>query len=385
MGRLTLIFGLFVSFVFTAPANSSERHALVIGNSDYGSGFALATPVNDSTAIATKLAALGYQVHSKGPLLNLGLEQFNNEIDSFLSGIEDGSSTLIYYAGHGAATSQGSNYLIPILPAGITLKSEGDVKDKTVLLQGILERVEQRNPNGVNVFFIDACRDGPVDTYTRTTNLTGLSRIDTAQQPRGSFVGFSTEYGALAIDNNGSGHSPFASALLSSLDTHASAPIEIFYKSITSRVLADTQGQQFPIQEIKLSGQHCVIECRELTIADSSNHGTLNVTTTPDNAEVCYLVESWDDWSCGRQMVVPLNEPVAIKVTANGYKSYSTTTTLTRRYENLAVDLKSSDNRAMKILGGVAAAVVVGALLGSSGGGSPDNGTEQFTVTIVRP
>ena len=126
------ISSLFVSL----PSHSASRHALVIGNSDYGSGYSLVNPLRDSTAIANKLSAIGYKVHGNGPLLDLRLEQFEDAIDSFLASLEDGSSTLIYYAGHGAA-SGGNNYLIPILPDGVRLRSEDDIRNRSVSLQGL--------------------------------------------------------------------------------------------------------------------------------------------------------------------------------------------------------------------------------------------------------
>ena len=79
-----LVFGLCL-FSISSTAYSASRQALVIGNSNYGSGHGLVTPLNDSTAIADKLAAIGYQVHGGGAQLDLNLDQFNNEIDAFLS------------------------------------------------------------------------------------------------------------------------------------------------------------------------------------------------------------------------------------------------------------------------------------------------------------
>ena len=306
------ISSLFVSL----PSHSASRHALVIGNSDYGSGYSLVNPLRDSTAIANKLSAIGYKVHGNGPLLDLRLEQFEDAIDSFLASLEDGSSTLIYYAGHGAA-SGGNNYLIPILPDGVRLRSEDDIRNRSVSLQGILERVESRNPNGVNVFFFDACRDAPVDSATRSINLTGLTSLNTARQPRGSFVGFSTEYGQLALDGDISGNSPFAAAVLDNLDTTSTAPIELFFKNITQQVYDSTDGSQFPIQESKLRGTHCIAECESLSgVNVSREFGYLDVAATPADAEVCYRIDSWTTWNCGDLVPLPLNKEVVVRVTS---------------------------------------------------------------------
>jgi len=375
-------------YFLSAQAHADERHALIIGNSDYGSRYSLINPLKDSTAIANKLASIGYKVHGDGPLLDLKLEQFEDAIDSFLANVEDGSSTLIYYAGHGA-TSRGNNYLIPILPEGIRLRSDADIRDRSVSLQGVLERVEASNPTGVNVFLFDACRDAPVESSTRNINLTGLASIDTGKQPRGSFVGFSTEYGQLALDGDVSGNSPFAAAVLDNLDVAAAAPIELFFKSVTDQVYDLTDGAQFPIQEAKLRGTHCIIECQTITsnIAPS-DFGYLDVNAKPLDSEVCYRIDSWTTWNCGSQVPLPLNKEVMVRVTAKGHKTFTTAQRLTSPRQQITVALDPSGNHTWKIIGGVAAAVAIGALLssgGGSGGSSGDGNPEEFSITVVRP
>jgi len=372
------------SLLVSLPSHSASRHALVIGNSDYGSRYNLVNPLRDSTAIANKLSAIGYKVHSNGPLLNLRLEQFEDAIDSFLASVEDGSSTLIYYAGHGAA-SGGNNYLIPILPDGVRLRSEDDIRNRSISLQGILERVESRNPSGVNVFFFDACRDAPVDSATRTINLTGLTSLDSARQPRGSFVGFSTEYGQLALDGDISGNSPFAAALLDNLDTYSTVPIELFFKKITEQVYNTTDGSQFPIQESKLRGTHCIVECQSLSgTAAPSDFGYLDVNTTPVSSEVCYRIDSWTTWNCGQLIPLPMNKEVMVRVSAKGYKTFTTSQTLTTGRQRMTVALDKNNNRTLKIVAGVAAGLAVGALL-ISGSGGGDDSSETFNISLVPP
>lgn len=365
-----------VSLLLHSHGHSATRQALVIGNSDYGDTYQLINPLRDSTAIAAKLQEIGYTVHRNGPLLNLDLDTFNEEIDAFLATIEDGASTLVYYAGHGAA-SAGSNYLIPILPEGVILRSESDIRDRSISLQGILERVERRNPSGVNAFFFDACRDAPVDNLTRSVNLTGLASMDTRRQPRGSFVGFSTEYGQLALDGTAGDNSPFATAFLEALDTSAAAPIELFYKTITEQVYDETGGQQFPIQEAKLRGEYCIIDCQVLREAlTAQEFGYLSVNTKPLDAEVCFKIDGWQAWNCERKVALPLREQVLVRVSAKGHKQYTTSTQLVRAREQITANLEPKSNRALFIIGGVAAAAVVGGLLlsGGSDSGSDDEG-----------
>lgn len=376
---------LFIGVSSTSYA--AARHALVIGNSDYGLRYALETPESDSRAMATKLGAIGYEVHGGGALLDLSLDAFNDEFEAFLASVDDGDSTFIYYAGHGAA-SNGTNYLIPILPSGVRLRSDADIVNRTISLQGVLERVEDANSSGVNVFFFDACRDAPVENRTRSVNLSGLASLDAGRQPRGSFVGFSTEYGTLALDGDDpTGNSPFAMAVLDTLDSSADKPIELFYKEVTERVYDKTSGQQFPIQESKLRGEYCIVDCSFLGAtaynSASQEFGTLAVSTTPLASEVCYTVDGWETWNCGDKLTLPLNKPVKIRVTAEGHVTYFENMLMTSSKQTLQVQLqKKNSNNVAKILGGVAAILAVGALLSNDSGSSSDNAT---TITLVRP
>ncbi len=399
--RYFILGALLLIFMITATAHAQDRHALVIGNSDYGSRFGLINPKSDSEAIAAKLLDIGYSVHRGGAVQNLGLEEFNTQIESFLESVEDGDSTLIYYAGHGSA-SGGVNYLIPILPAGVKLRSESDIRDRSISLESILERVDRRNPNGVNVLFFDACRDAPVENSTRTINLTGMVDLDPRTQPRGSFVGFSTEYGMLALDDDedDTGNSPFASALLNSLQFNAAAPIELFYKSVVEDVYDRTDGQQFPIQESKLRGNYCIIECEDSSITNQivEKYGTLSVVTEPAVAEVCVFVDGWEAWDCGSNKVLPLDVPIQVRVTAKKYNLYTTTTILRGRKHVLNASLEPKNYLGLKIAGTVVGILAAGVLLSGGSSSSSSNSSdsnminsdggddsEPTTITVVRP
>lgn len=369
----------------SANSNSETRHALIIGNSNYGSGFSLSNPANDATAIAEKFTSIGYSVYKDRALVDLNIDEFNNEIDAFLGSIEDGSSILIYYAGHGSA-SAGENFLIPILPEGVRLRSESDIRNRSISLASILERIQRYNPAGVNVLLIDACRDAPVDNFSRSINLTGLTSLDTRWQPQGSFVGFSTEYGKVAVDGDGTGYSPFASAILNNLDTRADAPIELFYKSVSNEVYQTTSGQQFPIQEPKIRGDYCLIACKpDATNAVAGKaFGYLTVDTKPESAEVCYRVDGeWEDWNCGQQMVLPMDKLVNIRVTAKSYNTYTTTTILRDSKQQLMINLKRKGFQGYKIAGAIAAIVATGILISNN---KSDSGSEDgYQITLTKP
>jgi len=379
---------LALTFIITSHANAENRHALVIGNGAYGSGHDLINPRNDAIAIAKKLNSIGYTVHTGQALLELNLDQFNNELDAFLGSIEDGSSVLVYYAGHGSA-SQGTNYLIPILPDGVKLRSDSDIRNHSVSIEGILERVEFRNPSGVNVLFFDACRDAPIENFSRSINMTGLAELDSRRQPQGSFIGFSTEYGRIAEDGEPDGHSPFAQAMLNNLDSRAGLPVELFYKSVADEVHNATNGNQFPIQEPKILGEHCLAECQtqsQISLAESTipSIGYFNLLTKPSNAKVCYRVDGeWNDWQCGEQVGVPFGKSLSIKATADKYKEFTGTTQLNTPDQRLNIELeRKRNNFGLKVAGVVAAVLVTGFLVSQIDSGGSDDG---FPITLTPP
>lgn len=384
-GLIFFVLAALCIFGFSVDAKSETRHALVIGNSDYGSGFSLSNPINDSTAIANKLASIDYKVHKDQALYDLTIDEFNDEIDSFLSSIEDGSSILFYYAGHGSA-SAGENFLIPILPEGVRLRTESDIRNRSIALTSILERIQRYNPSGVNVLFIDACRDAPVENYSRSINLTGLTSLDTRWQPQGSFIGFSTEYGKIAVDGEGSSYSPFASAVLNNLDTRADEPIELFYKGVSNEVYQTTSGQQFPIQEPKIRGNYCLTACKSGVAGENIENEFAYTTavTDPVNAEVCYRLDGdLESWNCGKQLALPVGRLLDIRVTATGYSTYTSTTILQNPSQKLTVALKPKARRGYKIAGAIAAIVVTGILVNSKKGDS--NSDDDYRITLTLP
>lgn len=377
---------LSMMFIFAGNAYSQNRHALVIGNSAYTSGHQLVNPRNDALAIAEKLQEIGYTVHTNQALLDLQLDPFNDALDNFLGSVEDGASVLVYYAGHGSA-SLGTNYLIPILPDGVKLRSDSDIRNHSVSIEGILERVEARNPTGVNVFFFDACRDAPVENFSRSINMTGLANLDSRRQPQGSFIGFSTEYGNIAMDGTANGHSPFAQAMLNNLDQFAGLPIELFYKNVGDDVYNATNGSQFPIQEPKIRGEYCLVDC----VSQTSLHqlgtpsiGYFNLITEPANAEVCYLVDGeWDNWLCGNNVGVPFGKPVSIKATASKHKPYYASAQLNTPNQQLFIDMERKSNRGIKVLGTVAAVLFTGLVISQMAGDDSDD--EGYSITLTPP
>ena len=148
-----VIFVIMLAFIFNhSLACASNRVALVIGNGSYQSA-PLKNPVNDARDIARALKKLGFDVIEK---TNVNKQELELAIEIFYNRLRSSKTGLFYYAGHGLQI-RGQNYLIP---TGIDINSESDVRYKAVDAGWILGKMEDAG-NDLNLVILDACRDNP--------------------------------------------------------------------------------------------------------------------------------------------------------------------------------------------------------------------------------
>src|SRR4051812_10372721 len=93
----------------TCAVGAEQRIALIIGNSNYPTA-PLRNPVNDATAMASKLQLLGFEVILK---TNVTQREMNRAVVQFGQKLIAGSVGLFYYAGHGLQV-RGKNFLVPV-------------------------------------------------------------------------------------------------------------------------------------------------------------------------------------------------------------------------------------------------------------------------------
>lgn len=231
---------------------ASERHALVIGNSDYLLQ-PLVNPRNDATDIATELGKMGYNVHSGEAMLDLNRQDIVRALVTFADGLPDNADVLFYYAGHGMSQER-ENYLIPL---GHELEVVEQLPDQAVSLRFVLERLKNANPKGTNVVLLDACRDNPLTRSFRSTR-TGLS----AEQeiPRGVFIGYAADSGQVAIDGTGR-NGVYTEELLNVMRKRSNVIIDVAHREVVDAVIEKTGGKQYPVSENKLYGNWCFNNC----------------------------------------------------------------------------------------------------------------------------
>ena len=222
---------------------AQQKHALVIGNSNYTGISRLTNPVNDANDMETALRALGFTVTK---VLNGSLEQMENAVLDLRRrlGTSRNSYGFFYYAGHGVQ-SNGENYLIPI--AADNIRSESQLRDRAVSLQFVLDSLSEAG-NELNMVVLDACRDNPFG-WARSGSR-GLSVV--SQAPTGSIVMYAT--GANSTASDGSGRNGlFTGHLLNNLRTQGLSVFEVFDKTMGD-VISNTNGNQHPELSLRFAG-----------------------------------------------------------------------------------------------------------------------------------
>ncbi len=222
---------------------NEKKTALIIGNGTYKSG-PLKNAVNDALDMAATLSGKGFTVILRQ---DASKQEMRNAIREFGNEINKGGVGLFYYSGHGLQVD-GVNYLVPI-DADIQLKAE--VADECVSASTVLKVMEYSN-NRINVIILDACRNNPYRSFSRSDEK-GITKMDPPQGAKqGSIVAFATAPGEVASDGvkrNGL----YTSKLLKYINIPGLTLEEVFKKARID-VLSESDGHQMPWENNSLTG-----------------------------------------------------------------------------------------------------------------------------------
>ncbi len=269
-------------------ASAAERVALIIGNSAYQKTAELKNPRNDAEAIAKLLTQFGFLV-----LKGIDVDQFNFKtlVRAFTREMKEAKLALFFYAGHGLQVGR-RNFLLPV---DAELKEEVDLDFETVELGFILQQMERKRRT--NIILMDACRDNPFavnlarNMGTRSSAIgRGLAALETGV---GTFVGFATQPGNVALDGNQT-NSPFTTAILN----HLAVPgldIGVLMRRVREDVIAATDGKQVPWSNSSLVGDSVVLNQTQRQIAVEPKISKKPAGSTSSNsAEVALELSYWN-------------------------------------------------------------------------------------------
>jgi uncharacterized caspase-like protein len=232
---------LLILLLCCAPlgASANQRIALVIGNNAYAEQ-PLFNPVNDAIAVDAALTELGFEVIRA---TDADLEAMQEALLAFTSRIEEGSTALVFYAGHGVQAN-GRNYLVPV---DARLRSESRLRFEALELGDVLEELEY-SPSRLNLVILDACRNNPFLQRVRGGSR-GLAAVDAAT---GTLVAYATAPGSVASDGVGS-NGLYTEQLLNVL-REPGLQAEAVFKRVRIGVTEASGGEQVPWESSSLTG-----------------------------------------------------------------------------------------------------------------------------------
>lgn len=220
-----------------------RRIALVIGNKAYSALPTLKNSIADAELISGALRKVGFAVTL---VIDADKTAMGRAMAAFRGQIQPDDIVVIYFAGHGVQANE-ENYLIPVDAA---LKSADDLPWFSIAANEVVRQFESSQAGSL-IFILDACRDNPFQTASRSiggTSTRGLARIDSNKI--GTLIAFSTSPGSVAQDGDGK-NSPYTKALATAL-LEPGQSIESVFKRARAQVVKATQGKQLPWENSSL-------------------------------------------------------------------------------------------------------------------------------------
>lgn len=282
----SFIIGLFsLNIAFTCQA-TTDKIALIIGNSAYQHTAPLPNPENDATVLAEKLKALDFDVIH---INNAGVDQTKNVISHFNDKITDKKLGLFFYAGHGVSIN-GINYLIPV---DAKLDSTSAIKKELIETESILSASKEGQKT--ILVFLDACRNNPfkenlakieginvsrglvISRKIKGDTDKGLSKFESSN--RNLFISFATQPGNVAVDGlENEKHSPFSKAIIDNIDQKLE--VRELMTKVRSSVAERTKFHQIPweqnslLEQVFLAGKPDLFKKIKIHIGDVTKINT---------------------------------------------------------------------------------------------------------------
>lgn len=229
---LVSVFSLAVNY---GAFSQGQKFALIIGVKDYEYTAPLKNTLNDAQDMASVLQSKGFDVQT---LYNPKTKrEMQDAIRVYMKKLEGNANAtgLVFYSGHGLQV-KGINYF---LPTSANLQIEADLDEHALKMEYLLGAVEQSG-NALNIFILDACRNSPFRSFSRSAEL-GLNQVSA---PKGSYVVYATAPGSVASDGVGR-NGLFTSKLLKYINT-PDIPLEQVFKYVARDVQKESGGTQVP-------------------------------------------------------------------------------------------------------------------------------------------
>ena len=227
---------LLLSISQTTFAQTPQaKFALIIGVKSYTYVTPLQNSLNDARDMSATLKKKGFTVVEVfEPATKRIMQEGILRYFKLLQG-NPNAAGLVFYSGHGMQV-KGVNYLIP---AQANPQIEADLDDQCVNMDYVMRAIQEAG-NGLNIFVLDACRNNPFRSFSRSGEK-GLTMVDA---PQGSYIVYATKPGSVASDGTGR-NGLFTSKLLQYINTEG-LNIEQVFKQVARDVATDSGNEQRP-------------------------------------------------------------------------------------------------------------------------------------------
>jgi uncharacterized caspase-like protein len=223
---------------------SGAKVALCVGAAAYPKPFSLANAVTDATSVAAKLTSLGFTAHT---LLDpADVDALDTAVARFCRALEPGGVGFFFFAGHGVAAPDGTNFLLPVACTDATARDAAALRRYALSLQDVLERMKKAGCL-LNIVMADACRIQPAAPRALGRGMVVKGAFErVAALPAGSVLAFACEQDKEALDGASldAKNGAFTAGLLAHLD--APVHVDTMLIRVTRAVEDATGGVQTP-------------------------------------------------------------------------------------------------------------------------------------------
>lgn len=241
-----IVLSVLLLVLATLQAQAAARIALVIGNAAYASVGELVNPLADAAAVAKALKDAGFD--DVKHISDQSAEKMRNELKDFSSKATTAEIALIYYAGHGAEL-EAENYLVPV---DAKLLRSTDLQFEAISLTSV--RAAVSGASKLRMVVLDACRNNPFKLASANGKRAASRGLSSIEPGSGEVVAYAAKEGTIAQDGPANSNSPFASALVKSLN-EPGLEIRLMFGKIRDEVLSATKNEQEPYTYASLGGE----------------------------------------------------------------------------------------------------------------------------------
>jgi formylglycine-generating enzyme required for sulfatase activity len=215
----------------TAPS-PSRRLALVVGNGDYPNQ-PLRTPKQDARSVTGLLATMGFEIIT---LDNASAQQIRRALDELNTGLGKDGIGLFYFAGHGMQLPH-SRVLLPI---DAKTASPLSVRQSSIGIGEIVEKMSAGRPHQPNLIIVDACLNNPFGASASD----GEYQLTQESWHDQTLIAFSAPSGGPAFEGTGS-NSIYTAELIGVMSEAGLTANEIFTR-VRLAVSHKTGDRQIP-------------------------------------------------------------------------------------------------------------------------------------------